>query len=210
MLADVRDRLTSPGAVLVPDSCVTMAGAVAIRELIPELGFSIDSRTYLERIFAHVGHPFDVRLTILDASADDLVTDAGPVESLFFNGAIVTDGSEEVILRVTRSGYIDGVLLWVLLTCRVGDAPVDTLRQRTNWVPAYLPAFGEPVRVHAGDTVRVLLNRALSDDGIHPDYELEMSVRTVELTTSGRFRSSHHGPEFRSAPLYQELFGTAS
>ena len=207
VLADARARLTQPGAVFVPDNCITMAGAVAIRDIIPQLGFSIDSAIYLKRIFAHVRRPFDVRLTIANVRADALVTGAGPVESLYFNDGITINGSEEAILPVVRNGYVDGALLWVRLTCHPDDpVPIDTLNQRTNWAPAYLPAFSSPVRVHAGDTVQVRLSRTISDDGIHPDYELDMAIRTAASTLSGRFVSTHHGTNFGSVPLYRELF----
>lgn len=206
VVADARRRLVTSDAAFIPHRCVTMAGAIALREVFPKRALSVDSLPYLDKIFGNFGWPFDIRLGIANVGPEALVTDEGPVETLPFTGALEVAASEETALTVRRSAAIDGVLLWIQLQCAERDAPIDTLRQRTSWIPAYLPAFDEPVPVTAGDRVTVRLTRTLSDDGVHPDYDLDVRIDVAASSVAGGCSSPHHGRDFRSNALYRELF----
>ena len=50
-----------------------------------------------------------------------------------------------------------------------------------------------------GQRIRVGFTRRTSDDGVHPDYEVSVDDRTC-------WRSTHHGPDFRSTPFFRGLF----
>ncbi|MFD9890358.1 hypothetical protein ACFWY9_13520 [Amycolatopsis sp. NPDC059027] len=205
-LADAHARLLAPGGVMVPDRCVTMAGGICVRDIVPDLAFHPESLPYLDRIFTSTGHPFDVRLLLSHPTPEALLTDHAPVETLEFAAGVTVEAVETAELTVHTAGRIDGLLLWINLWALPQDPPIDALATETAWGTTYLPCFDEPVDVRPGDRLSVRFGRTLSDNGRHPDYHLRARLETVTGTHHGAFLSTHHGRVFRSNPLYQEIF----
>ncbi|GAA4535673.1 SAM-dependent methyltransferase [Amycolatopsis samaneae] len=205
-LADAHARLLAPGGVMVPHRCVTLAGAVCLRDLVPDLAFHPESLPYLDRIFDSTGHPFDVRLLLSHSTPDAVTTDHAPVETLDFAEGAVIEAEETAELTVHTAGRVDGILLWINLWAHPDDPPIDALATETAWGTTYLPCFDQPVAVRPGDRLTVRFGRTLSDDGRHPDYRVRARLDTVSGTHNGAFLSTHHGEVFRSNPLYEELF----
>lgn len=110
-------------------------------------------------------------------------------------------------LTVTRPGGIDGLLCWITLQAiRDGDV-LDTLQQRTSWVPIYLPVFDEPVSVQPGDNLRADFARVVAaDTARHPDYRMEVVLTGSQGTSSGHFLSRHHGGGLGGSAVYRDLF----
>jgi protein arginine N-methyltransferase 1 len=206
VIADARRRLLAPDAVVVPDRCTTEVGAVCLRDMLPGgAALSSDSVPYLAEIFELTGGPFDIRLAIANPPPDAVVSTAGTVETLTFNGALRPEESAHARLSMRRDAAVDGLLCWITLAA-AGDAVIDTLRERTSWVPVYLPLFDEPVAVCAGDVLDVHFERLLGDDGIHPDYRVAARLRTAGDVVTSTVVSRHHGGGLGGARVYREIF----
>ncbi|CAM5503810.1 MULTISPECIES: class I SAM-dependent methyltransferase [Streptomyces] len=209
VLADARARHLEPGGLVIPHRAVSLAAAVRLSDLLPEqpVAFAESSLPYLRNIFDWHGSPFDVRLRVENPPADALLSEGAPVEVLEFNGDLQTQQSTTTRLVITRPGLVDGVLTWLNLWCLPDEEPLDALRMKTNWATIYLPLFDCPLPVEPGDVLEVTLATALSDDGVHPDYQLNAALHTADgQRHRGSLASPHHGGAFRSRAIYRALF----
>ncbi|MFB9904435.1 50S ribosomal protein L11 methyltransferase [Allokutzneria oryzae] len=213
VLDDARERFLKPGGDSIPHRCVTTVAAVDLRSLVPngELAFSPLVVPYLEEVFASVGNPFDLRLCLIGLGHAQFLSTQAEVEDLRFNDPLPGDGIDRVRLRVTRAGKLHGLALGIRLWIADESAePIDSIVQWTNWSPVYVPLSREGVDVVQGDEVVLELKRSLSDDGVHPDYQLTGEVLRNGLSSVDiSWNSPHHGKEFRAADVYRSLFPAA-
>ncbi|MDX2623792.1 class I SAM-dependent methyltransferase [[Kitasatospora] papulosa] len=209
VLADARSRHLEPGGLVIPHRAVTLAAAVRLSDLLPKqpVAFAGTSLPYLQSIFDWHRGPFDVRLRVENPSADALLSEGAPVEVLDFNGDLRTEQRTATRLVISRPGSMDGVLTWLNLWCLPDEAPLDALHMKTNWATIYLPLFDSPVPVTPGDILELSFAASLSDDGVHPDYQLNAVLRTADdQQHHGSLESPHHGGAFRARAIYRALF----
>ncbi|SCG18830.1 protein arginine N-methyltransferase 1 [Micromonospora echinofusca] len=209
-MADAHARLLNPGAVVVPAACDTLVAPVSLRDLFPAgLAFSSDALPYLRQIFDFNGGPFDLRLTVVNPDPGCVLSSGGVVEQLRFDRAEPLDATTEVELRIERAGRVDGLLCWIRLDAGPGaDTTIDSLLDKTNWTPAYLPLFDESLDVCEGDVVTVSFERRTSPDGVHPDYLVDATLTRSLGVVSGSFVSCYRGRSFGTAAVYRELFSS--
>lgn len=209
VLADARTRLLEPGGLVIPHRAATLGAAVRLSDLLPgqPVAFAEAALPYLRSIFDWHGSPFDVRLRVENPSADALLSEGAPVEVLDFNGDLRTQQRTTTSLAITRTGLVDGVLTWLNLWCLPDEEPLDALRMKTNWASIYLPLFDSPVPVEPGDVLELTFAASLSDDLVHPDYQLSGVLHTADgQQHRGDIASPHHGGAFRSHAIYRDLF----
>jgi protein arginine N-methyltransferase 1 len=207
VITDARRRLLTPDAVVVPDRCTTEVGAICLRDIFPGgLALSSDSVPYLAEIFELTGGPFDVRLAIANLPADAVVSTVDTVETILLNGALREDEVAEVRLRMRREARVDGLLCWITVAADADGEVIDTLQQRTSWIPVYLPLFDEPVLARAGDVLDVCFERQLGDDGVHPDYRVTGRLHTADAEVASTMVSRHHGGGLGGTRVHQEIF----
>lgn len=211
VMADARERLLAPGAVVVPAAASTLAAAVSLREMFPGgLAFSRDALPYVQQIFELCERPFDLRLSVANAPADIIMSTAEPVETFTCDGSAPLSATSQAQLTVTRAGSVDGLLCWLRLEAGGGARALDSLRDKTSWIPVYLPLFDDPVPAAPGDVLEVNFERSVSDDGIHPDYNVLVTLSAGSAVHQASFSSPHHGGELGKARVYRELFGLES
>ncbi|HEX2093748.1 MAG TPA: condensation domain-containing protein, partial [Longimicrobiaceae bacterium] len=207
ILNDVR-RLLAPGAVMIPGLALTCMAAVTLPEEIrrnPRLGPAASH--YLEKIFAEVGEPFDLRLCIRDFPADHRLSGIGTFEELDFGaGAVAPEYVRRETLVMERAGRVDGLLLWLRMEVAEGGV-LDIMEEETAWFPVYFPLFDPGVEVVAGDRVEVECWSALSDNGVTPHYGVRgRLVRVGRADVAFDFTSWHHGGGYRTSPFYRTVF----
>jgi type I protein arginine methyltransferase len=208
VMADARERLLAPGAIVVPAAASTLAAAVSLRAMFPGgLAFSRDALPYVQQIFEACGGPFDLRLSVAHPPADIVMSTAEPVETFACDGSAPLSATSQTRLTITRTGAIDGLLCWLRLEAGGGAPDLDSLRDKTSWIPVYLPLFDEPVGVVPGDVLNVDFERSVSDDGVHPDYHVVATLSTGSAVHQASFSSPHHGNALGKALVYRDLFG---
>jgi precorrin-6B methylase 2 len=210
VLRDARDRLIRPGGEVVPHRSATTAVAVEIGA--PPAFVSL-ALPYVRQVFTAVGRPFDLRVCLVGLQNDArlreraYLSDVAEVESLEFNGALRPEGTDHAELTVTRAGRLSGLALGVRLEVADGDEPIDSLTQPSNWMPVYAPLSDVGIPVRPGNRIEFAFITRLSDDGIHPDYELDGRLhRDGRPPVRLRWRSAHHDEGFRGTPFYRSLF----
>jgi protein arginine N-methyltransferase 1 len=207
-MADARARLLTRDAVVVPAACRTMVGAMSLHSLFPAgLGFSHLALPYLQQIFQRYGRAFDIRLSVANPDPGCVVSTAEPVETLRFDGTEQLDATTNVQLEIARAGEVDGLLCWIRLDAGGGARVLDSLTDKTSWIPGYLPLFDTPTPVRKGDVVSVEFRRETSDDGVHPDYAVRAVLATADGIVTGVCVSTHHGRDLGSTAVHRELLG---
>jgi len=210
VLADAGKRLCTDDCAWIPFRIQTWAAAVDLSGQSPVM--ATESLPYVERIFAAVGRPFDLRLCLAGPVGDLRISSVTAVESIVFDGRRDAPASSPATstasLMVEVAGArATGLLLWSRIAVTSGSRQIDTLAGDTRgWAPVYVPLGLAGVPVRQGDRLTVALRSTTSDDGIHPDYQLVVSAPGGPLTWSSPYR----GSGFRRSPLYEVLFPVTS
>jgi amino acid adenylation domain-containing protein len=204
ILNDAR-RFLKPSGIMIPERCSTLLAAVSLPMDEPSLlHCGPVPRHYFDQVLDAVGHPFDPRLCLKNLTPEALLSGPREFESLDFTRITDPAFQRAIRLTITRPGRLDGFLLWIRL--RVGrDSRLDSLTDRTSWLPVFLPALDGPIDVSPGDVVDLCAESFLSDDGVHPDYQVSGAVRRSHGPPAEfSFLSSHHSPgSYRSTEFYR-------
>ena len=209
VLRDAWRRHVVDGGRNIPDAAVTTVVAIDLDRASPggRPVFAKGAERYLERIFATTGYAFDVRLCLPGLGAQAFLSNIAQVEALEFNGELEPEGADHGRLTISSAGRLHGFALGVRLWPDGDDDPLDSLAQQTNWFPVYAPLSESGIAVRPGDVIEFYFTATLSDDRVHPDYELTARVDgaggpPIMLSWS----SPHHGAGFRTGPLHRALF----
>ncbi|HET7462077.1 MAG TPA: amino acid adenylation domain-containing protein, partial [Longimicrobium sp.] len=201
-------RFLREGGRFIPERNLTRIAVATLPDALHQRpAFTEAAAHYVERIFEQVGRPFDLRLCIKNFPADHLLSDPGIFEDQDFRAPVPVEYDRELTLHVTRDGRFDGFLLWLRLHT-VDDEILDTLEERTAWLPVFLPVFHPGVPVAAGDRIEAVCSARTCSNGINPDYEVRgVLVRAGGETLPFAHRSPHHEAGFRAGPFHARLFG---
>ncbi len=192
-------RLLKADGLMIPERCRTHIAAVQLPQgLMESLGFTSTPFSYLEQIFQVEGRPFDLRVCLRHMDESNLLSGSDVFEELVFREAGPVGFEHPVELTVERSGRLDGFLLWIELDIGGGQV-VDSLRQATNWLPVFFPAFYPGVGVETGDRIEAVCSGQLSEDGVHPDYGIRGVLRRP--APGGRLQTLVGPPAARVSPI---------
>jgi acyl transferase domain-containing protein/acyl-CoA synthetase (AMP-forming)/AMP-acid ligase II/acyl carrier protein/SAM-dependent methyltransferase len=200
-------RFLRPGGLMIPGRSVTKIAAARFPdELLPRLGFYRVPGSYAGKIFAEVGHPFDLRVCIKKFPRGNLLSNADVFEDLDFNRPIRLEESHSIELRIDKPSRFDGFLVWLNLHTIEGEV-IDILEHEYSWLPVYLPVFHPGVEVVPGDRVLATLARTLCENRLNPDFTvtgtlLRQQGESLDFTcTSYHFRN-----RYKRHPFYERLF----
>ena len=203
-------RLLKDPSAMLPQRSVTRLAAVCLPEGSFEWGFSDVAAHYVDRIFADVGHPFDLRLCVKNLPAQAIVSTTGVLEDLDFTQPVHLTAVHEEELEVKRGASITGLLAWLQLHVDA-EHVVDILDNPASWLPVYLPVDLDDRTVEEGDRLHLRISRSLATNGLNPDFHIIGSI--VARDGSARpfeVHSLHFGGGFRGNDFYRRLFTKAS
>lgn len=214
VLGDARRRWCHPLATCIPFRCRTRVAATSLYALDPDgCAIAQEALPYVERVFAQVGRAFDLRLCVAGPVHDTLISSTRTVETLRFDRADAvgdpdTESAVETELTVRSRAALTGFVLWPEVQCGPGEGLIDGLApSERGWAPVFVPISRSGVDVRPGDVLRVRFHRSLSDDGVHPNYQLTADVlRDGRPGRLGQWHSSHHRQGFRQSGFYRWLF----
>ncbi len=203
-------RLMAPGGIFVPRRCVTRIAAVSLPEAVRrQPGFVATAVHYVERVFAEIGYPFDLRLCLRHLPSEYLLSAPGIFEELDFQSDFSAEFERRTILKVEHAGRCDGFLAWIELEtaeCLV----IDSLRHEHSWLPVFIPA-AESLELEAGDTFELTITAVLEADGIHPDYRLRGHLaRPGSEPLPIELDSPFRRPGLGRSEFYRRLFPDAA
>jgi amino acid adenylation domain-containing protein len=199
-------RFLKPDGVMIPQRCTTQIAAVTLPEaLAREPRFTRISGAYTERVFEHVGRPFDIRVCVNHFPKSCLLSSSAVFEALDFTSTTPERFESEIRLTVTKAGRLDGFLLWLTLDTAPGEH-LDAFIDRTHWLPAFFPAFSPGIEVHAGDEIRAICSGAPAPGSIVPDYRIIGCLQRAAGPLDFDFVSAHGSSAFRNNEFYRSLF----
>lgn len=207
-IQDARLRFMDHSGICIPYRCTTGIAGASLEAHFPD-GMLLDPAGLdtLKDIFAAVGYPFDLRLSVEGPLADAFVTDVAEVEVLRFDSTLPAAGEDHVRLNVTHGERLTGLIMWPRLQAMRHGMYIDPLHQKTGWLPVYAPLFLDGADVRVGDVVDVIFRWKLSDDLRHPDYHISGTVeRAGRPDLPFEWDSPHHSSEFRASETYRWLF----
>ncbi len=203
ILNDAR-RFLKPAGQMLPAFCETRVAAVELPVRDPtEIRLGELPAGYVRQVFATVGGTFDLRVCLKNLPHTALISESAQFEQLDFSRPISPSGVQDMRLRITRTGRLDGLLLWLRLSAAPGIV-LDVLEETTSWLPVFFPfeQLGETVRL--GDELALHCVTSLSDDQTHPDYLITGTLlrEGVELR-SVRHRSPHHSQQHGATAFHR-------
>jgi len=199
-------KLLKDGGEIVPFRCVTkIAGVRFGDDLRLNNGLSEIASYYTEKIYESVGRRFDVRMCVKNVQEKHIMTEVADFEELEMIKVMEVDGRRYIRVKVIKDGKIDGFILWVRLEVEEGRW-LDALDDVCSWLPVYYPVFYPGVEVSEMDVVEIECLRALSDNGLNPDYAVSGRIKRrffddVEYS----YESRHHPEVYKEGKFYSEL-----
>ncbi len=196
------------GGVMIPSRSLTLIAAVSLPEakFLAQPGFAELPAGYVEKIFAHVGHRFDLRLCFKGLTPSDLISEAGVFEDLDFTGLTSPEYQRELTLRITKDGRMDGFLVWLQLHTTPGEV-IDILKHEHCWLPVYFPVFYPGIELSRGDVIRAQVTATLCENKLNPDYRISgQLIRAGGESFDFDYTSHHYKPIYRKTPFYRSLF----
>lgn len=200
-------RFLKEGGVMIPQRSVTKIAAISLPDEIHcAPGFSAMTAYYTQKVFAAVGHPFDIRLCLKNFPKSHIISTDAIFEDLDFRGYAEQEYAFEITLRVQKDGRFDGFILWLNLYT-IDDVMVDSLNQNSSWLPIYFPIFDPGVPVQKGDEITAVCRSTFSANQLNPDYHIQGHLT---CQTGARhdfyFESIYDKKSFRQTPFYRRLF----
>ncbi|MBF0428042.1 MAG: SAM-dependent methyltransferase [Magnetococcales bacterium] len=202
-------RFLKPDGIVIPQQCVTKVAAVRLPEpFADQPRFSPMAYYYVEKIFQHIGYPFDLRLAIKNLPAEQIVSTEAVFEELNFQIQLEPEWQREITLTVTQAGRIDGLLLWLELSTMQG-AMINSLTQAVSWLPVYFPVFQPSILVNPGDRIQFTNHTFFSANRINPDYSLKGAILQADGNrTPFEYRSCLYDRSFKQSLFYEKLFAS--
>lgn len=194
-------------ASMVPVRSTTLYAPVQLPdELLNEMAFSELPAHYVEKIFAQVGHAFDLRVCVKGVDRSHLLGAPRVFEDLDYRGVTGPEVRHHASHVVERDGRLDGFLVWLTLDTGGGEL-IDILEHEHCWLPVFFPLFDESVAVRAGDRIDTVSGAVVNGDAPHPDYFVEGTLfRAQREPLPFRHHSPRHGREFRASAFYRRMF----
>jgi amino acid adenylation domain-containing protein len=202
-------RLLRDGASMIPVRSTTMIAPVQLPDsLLQELTFADLPARYVERIFAEVGHAFDLRLCVKGLDTSHLLADPCVFEDLDFTRPTVAEVRHQSEHVIARDARLDGFLVWLTLDTGGGER-IDILQHEHCWLPVFFP-LDDSVDVRAGDRIDLLCGATVAGDAPHPDYFIDGVLTSGGGAIRIRHDSPRHGKAFRATPFYERLFANGA
>lgn len=200
-------RFLKPDGMMLPSRSLTKVAAISLPDnFLAHHGFNQIDWYWIKKVFRYVGYPFDIRVGVYNLPPEHLVSSIEVFEDLDFTQPTPEETTEEVTFQITKSGKIDGFLLWLVLYTDPAQV-MDALEEKSNWLPTFFPVFYPGVVVTVGDEIKAVCRVTLSSNKLNPDYHIQGKlIRQQGESIDFEYSSFYQQPSFRQTSFYQELF----
>lgn len=190
-------RLLTPDAKWIPERSRTLIAPVELPDsLRSRKGFGDLQASYVEKIFADFGYPFDLRLCARGLDYGALLAAPQPFEDFDYRQPVDPAFVRPAGFDITRKGRVDGFLVWLTLDCGAGPV-LDILEHEHCWLPVFFPLGTDGQDVSPGDRIDAQCAATLCEDGLHTDYRVTGRIGDRDFTHT----SPHHAKSFRQEPF---------
>jgi acyl carrier protein/SAM-dependent methyltransferase len=206
IINSARNLLKDPKC-MIPTRSLTKIAAVTLPESEFDCSFDETGAHYVEKVFAHIGNKFDLRLSLLSLTAKNLISNSEVFENLDFTKENLLENERDIYLEINSNSTLNGFIVWLTLYCD-GEEIIDTLEKKYIWLPIYFPVFPEGETVQKGDYIKAKVIRKLSANSLNPDYTLkgklykEQENKTMDFI----YHSPHITSEYKGNLFYKKIF----
>lgn len=200
-------RFMKEDGVMIPSRSETKIAAITMSDdFLNNPTFSKLSAQYAEKVFEQIGHRFDFRLCMKNFTADNIISNSQPFESLDFMQPIDAEFDRDIELVIERDDKLVGFVVWLNLHT-VEDEVINILEHEYCWLPVYLPIFYPGVDVSAGDRITATVSGRFSDNQLNLDYTVKGSLlRNSGDKSDFEYTTYHHRPIFQGTEFYRRIF----
>jgi len=200
-------RFLKEDGVMIPQKSITKITAVRLPDSLHENPrFSQIPANYTEKIFQHMGYPFDLRVCVRNLPPSAVISNREIFESLDFSAAVEAEAVNRIQLVIHKDSRLDGFLLWLNLHTVEGEV-IDILEHEHCWLPVFVPLFYPGIQVSAGDRIEARCIRTLSENKINPDFRIKGELKRAEReAVEFDYPLPHFEKQYKAGPFYQKLF----
>ncbi len=191
---------------MIPSSSISKVAAVTLPKNDFDASFDEVAAYYVDKIFDNIGRKFDLRLVLSSFKKKNIISDIGVFEDLNFNQLIDLEAEHNINLKFKKDSVFNGLIVWLVLYCDEQEV-IDTIEEKSIWLPVYFPIFYQGIKVSKGNYLKAKITRKLSENGLNPDYliqgELYLDNNKIEKF---EYISMNTPDSFKKIPFYQEIF----
>ncbi len=199
-------HLLKPTAQVIPERSRTLFAPVQLPDSLLETpGFGPLAQSYIDRIFAAYGRPFDLRLSVRGLGYEHLLAPPQSFEDFDYRALVQPEYDAQARFDVTRPGRCDGFLVWLTLDCGAGPV-LDILQHEHCWLPVFLPLAAQGRDMAPGDRIETRFGAVLGDDGLHTDYHIEGHSIAAGQAEHFAIQAPHHDRGFCASPFHAAFF----
>jgi amino acid adenylation domain-containing protein len=206
ILNDARRFLKEDG-VMIPEKSISEIAAVRLPDsLHQDPRFSTTADYYAQKIFRHMGYPFDFRICLKNLPQSAVISNGDIFENLDFSAPVDEEAVESIHLVIDTDSRMDGFLVWLNLHTIEGEV-IDILEHEYSWLPVFVPVFYPGIDVSVGDRIEARCIRTLSENNINPDFRITGELkRTNGETVTFDYNLPHFEKRHKAGPFYTKLF----
>ncbi|MCF7971293.1 MAG: amino acid adenylation domain-containing protein, partial [Methylococcaceae bacterium] len=191
---------------MLPMRSLTKLAAIHLPETAYAYHFSPIATHYVERIFAQLGYPFDLRLCLKNLPDSAIISSSDALEDLDYTQDIPLECAHSIRLEFNQRSVFNGFLAWLNLYPDQ-DELIDILDCNDSWLPVYFPVSLSGISVEPGDILTATVTRRLCDNQLNPDYFISgQLIKQTGETIAVDYQAYHQQQRFRATPFYQQLF----
>jgi amino acid adenylation domain-containing protein len=202
-------RFLKEDGVMIPQKSITKIAAVRLPDsLHGNPRFTQTPANYTEKIFRHMGYPFDLRVCVRNLPPSAVISNREIFESLDFSAAVEAEAVNRIHLVIHKDSRLDGFLLWLNLHTVEGEV-IDILEHEHCWLPVFVPLFYPGIQVTAGDRIEAQCIRTLSENNINPDFRINGVLKRADRDREAAafdYHLPHFEKRYKVGPFYQKLF----
>jgi amino acid adenylation domain-containing protein/non-ribosomal peptide synthase protein (TIGR01720 family) len=204
-------RFLKESGIMIPLKSVTKIAAVSLPDALhvnPQ--FTRIPADYTQKIFRHLGYPFDLRICIKNLPGTAVISNDDVFENLDFTAPVPEEAVNPINLVINRNTRLDGFLLWLNLHTIEGEV-IDILEHEYCWLPVFVPLFYPGIDVSADDRIQGECIRTLCENKVNPDFSIKgVLKRDGHEDVVFEYDLPHFEKRYKSHSFYQKLFNAES
>ncbi len=175
---DAKDRFLKPNAEFIPYQCITKIAPVSPLRLSPEKQIiNLFLKLILKNVIINLSDDWNFSkprtYVIYNFPISNLIAEPQEFENIVFSEDLVMRDEKNIEFIIEKPSLFDGFIFYINLWVDK-ETVIDSLSQKTSWLVRYAKLFEKPLKLEAGDIIKVKIERDISTT--QPKYEINATV----------------------------------
>ncbi|MGD1713985.1 hypothetical protein [Dapis sp. BLCC M172] len=175
---DAKNRFLKPNAEFIPYQCITKIAPVSPLKLSPEkqiVNFFL--KLIMKKVIINLSDDWNFSqprtYVTYNFPVRNLIAEPQEFENIVFAEDLVTREEKNLEFLIKKTSLFDGFIFFINLWVDK-ETVIDTLSQKTSWLVRYVKLFEKPLKLEAGDFIKVKIERDISTT--QPRYDINATV----------------------------------